>query len=437
MSLRVALPLLVAGALPACVSTPARVLVPGPQTAQAEVTQHRGRTCVTVGERADGCWDGVSLDGFAFSADGRFLAYPARTGNTWSMVHDGRAGAQWLGVGAPVLSADGHRLAYPAWDGRSWQVMVDGAAEPAFDAVLAGSLVFDPPGRRHAYAARRADSVHVIVDGSVGAGWDAVTRIAFSPSGEDVAWAGRRGGAAMFVINGTAGPAHNEISELVLDEGRYAYAARDGAMWRVLHGAVGPQENGGGAYGPYDRVAYLAIRGAVWFVAASGDRRAVVRDGAAHGWHEEVSAPVLGTAGDAWAYVASDGDASAVIVAGRVVGRWPFVGDLAIAADGGRHAFVAADTAGTEYVVDDRGAYAFERVIPETLHFSACGYWATLVLPAGRGGDLHVVVDGVVTETRLEWAAFVRLLRRPDPARALRDWVSSAAARSHAAMVCL
>jgi hypothetical protein len=435
VTVRSAVPALIAGALAACASAPARVIVPGPHPTQAEVTQHRGRTCVSVDARAHGCYDGVNLDGFVFSADGASSAYPVRVGGTWSVVHDGRMGAQWAGVGGPMLSADGRRLAYPAWDGRSWQVVVNGAAEAAYDAVLVGSLAFDPTGRRHAYAARRADSVHVVVDGEPGAGWDAVARITFSPSGDDVAWIGRRGAAAMVALNGTMGHAHDEISELVLVEGRYAYAARDGAVWSVVHVAL-PDVHGGGVYGPYDRVAHLALRESVWFVASRGNRSAVVHAGTAHGWHEEVSAPVLGDTRDAWAYVATDGDSSAAIVAGRVAGRWPFVGDAAIAADGRRYAFVAADSAGAEYVVDDAGSYAFERVVEGTLHFSPCGYWSALALPVAGTGALHLVIDGAVTETRLEWPALVRFLRRPDPGAALRNWVSSAAAWSPRAGGC-
>jgi hypothetical protein len=443
-------PMLLAVAGAACATGPARVIVPGPYPAQVAVTQQRNAACVAASTWTQ-CHDGVNLHTFAFSADGASLAYAAHSRGEWTVVHDGRAGAPWPGVGAPVLSADGRRVAYPAWDGRSWRVVVDGVAGPAWDELLVGSITFNAAGNRHAYAGRRAGAVHVVVDGAVSDAWDGVARIMFSPSGSAVAWVARNDASAMVVVNGIPGSLHDDVSELALDDGRYAYSARDGEAWWVIHDMYGPREDGsredgsredgsrgtGGwsAYGPYEAVSHVAVARSVWFVARRGDRAAAWRDGEALSWHDAVGAPVLGNAPDAWAYAARDAGASTMIVAGRTVGREAVIADVAISADAARYAFVASDSTGG-FIVDDAGRYPFARVVEATLRFSPCGYWSALVLPAGGAHELRVAVDGALTPVRLGAADLVRLARRAAPRGALQSWVASAAAHSRGTPQC-
>src|ERR1041385_9211416 len=84
------------------------------------VQKQKSLACVRVGAAEPNCHEAVSLEGMSLSDRGGSVAYPARVGQRWVVIHDGRAGAEWDGVGTPVLSPTGARVAYPAEGKQGW-----------------------------------------------------------------------------------------------------------------------------------------------------------------------------------------------------------------------------------------------------------------------------------------------------------------------------
>src|SRR3954465_6871064 len=151
-------------ALAACAPPPAWHAVSLDRAIHVTVQEQKSQSCVTVGSAAPRCHEAVSLPGMTLSSRGGSVAYPARSGDRWVVIHDGRAGPEWDAVGTPVLNADGARIAYPAMGRTGWSVVVDGDAGVAFDAIIAGTLCFDSTGAHVGYVARRADSSVVVID---------------------------------------------------------------------------------------------------------------------------------------------------------------------------------------------------------------------------------------------------------------------------------
>jgi len=397
------------------------------------VSSRGGRSCVVVASRPDGCFDGLAVRTLAFDATGAHVAYAARVGARWAVVRDGRAGALWDGVGAPVLSRDGSRLAYPAFANDRWRVVVDDVAGDAFDAILSGTLAFDPTGRRVMYAASRGDSVHVVVDGVTSPAWSGVGRLTFDGEGTHFAHAARKGRRWHVVVDGRPGPEHDEIGDVVLDSAspsradpgsrvQLAYAARDSGRWRVVADGI--------ASAPFDAVRALGRPPngeAIAFVARLDKREAVVRGGRIDRWHDAVEPPAFSLDGR-WGYVAHDGDSVSVMLDGRVAARAPWATDLAFGR-GARQAYVTTD-GDRMVVVDEVARHAFDLVVTGTLQFVGDGTaWACLAGDRARR-ELFVVVDGVRVGRPFDWSEIVRRMHDTDGAALVRGWVAAEAARA-------
>lgn len=104
---------------------------------------------------------------FVFAERGGGVAWVQQTGSTFRVMHNGRPGPSFDGVGPVVLSPDGSRCAYPALAGERWRVVVDGRGGPEFAAVEAP--VFSPDGAHVAYTASEGDGARLLVDGRAGA----------------------------------------------------------------------------------------------------------------------------------------------------------------------------------------------------------------------------------------------------------------------------
>ncbi len=418
--------MLVAGlTLGGCATLPPwRAVSPGLGTS-VEVSPRGKRACVAVDRRRDGCFDGVSIHAIAFSSTGGHTAYPVRAGDRWSIVRDGVRGREWSGVGAPVLNADGSRLAYPALDGVAWHLVVDERAGPPVDAVMEGSIVFDPTGRRLAYAARLGDSVHVLLDDTVSRGWDGVAGLAFSGDGSHVAYIARVAPRMMLVLDGKEEQSHSRIGEFALspDGSRWAYSMNDGRNWYSVENGV--------RVGPFASIRALAYSArTLSFVGRRDSVEALFINGAQRGgWYEAVERPVFDTTGGTWGFIATDRDSSNVYLGDSLVAREARAADLAIGANGRRYAYVAS-RGGAQTIVDDRGRHDLDMVIEGTLQFIESGSrWVCLAGDRQRR-QLFVVVDGAATTERLDWTEMVRMVQQPDAAGALRNWVSAAGSRA-------
>jgi hypothetical protein len=395
------------------------------------VSTREGRQCVSVAERPDGCFDGVSVGTLVFGG-GEHVAYAVQLGARWAIVHDGRVGSTWDGVGPPRLSPDGTRLAFPALDGERWRVVTDGEPGEEFDSVLAGTLQFDPTGRRVAFAGSRQGRAYAVVDGVRSRPWLRVAQLQFSPSGDHVGYAAGDSSGASVVIDGWVGPPHGEIGELVLGGTRQptaewgspagsAYAARERGPWRVrVDGAAGPG---------FDSVRELVMLpdGGAAYVAGRDGQEGLARDGRVDRWHERVVAVAFADDGR-WGYVAEDGALAQVIVGGSVAAEGPWATDLAFG-HGQRHAYVVGAGEGA-LVVDESGPHAFDLVVSETLQYVAGGRaWACLAGDRDRQ-ELFVVADGVRLGRPFDWSEIVRQTRQGSGARVVRAWVAAEAERA-------
>lgn len=410
--------------LAGCARTPAGWLAISPDLrTPVKITAYGKRACVTVDERNDGCFDGVSIHAIAFSRSGGHTAYPVRIGARWAVVRDGKFGATWDGVGVPVLNADGSRLAYAALAGGAWRAVVDEMPGVPFDAIMERSITFDASGRHLAYAARRGDSVHVVVDESAGRGWDAVARLAFADDGEHVAYVARAGTQTMLVVDEHAGQPHEIVGDFALgrDGESWAYAMRDSTGWHVVE-----RTSRSGPFSEVRALVFAPATGGLSFVARKASLEAVFLAGMpGPRWHGAVDAPVFSASGRRWGYVARGPDNAEVFIDGVLLTREEHARDLAIGADGVRYAFVAGNGEALA-IVDDRGRHELDIVIDGTLQFIAGGSrWVCLAGDRGRR-ELYVVLDGTATSRRLDWSEMVRLVQLPGAENALRDWVAAA-----------
>ncbi|MBK7773198.1 MAG: hypothetical protein IPI43_03540 [Sandaracinaceae bacterium] len=189
-----------------------------------EVLDRRGRQRVVV-DGVEGPWyDAVGVASLVFTADGH-VAYPARVGSHWHMVHDGRVGPAHDGVGEAVLSPDGTHLIYAAARGERWTVVVDGHEQGEWSALQSGSLRLTPgpsagPARRAlrwSFIGYRGEDAFVVVDGNVAGPFDAASPALLDPRRS--AFATVRHERARVFIDGAAGVPFAQVRDLQLVEG--------------------------------------------------------------------------------------------------------------------------------------------------------------------------------------------------------------------------
>jgi hypothetical protein len=413
--------------LPACGVPPAWTGLSPDRSTMLTVVARGPWACVSIGDRPDACYDGVSIDGVVFSERGQHVAYSAQAGTRWTVVRDGVPGAMWDGVGTPVLSSDGARLAYPALDGEHWRVVVDSDAGPPFDAIISGTLGFGVDGRTFGYLGQRAESVYAVVDGAIGEGWNEATRLTLGANGRS-AYVARRGPLTTFVLNGERGPWHDAIGDFaVADDGApWAYAARQQMSWYVIDRYS--------RWGPFDSaraVAFVPETGALSFVAHTNGSEIVFLDGVEVRRHDSVDSPVFSRSGAHWGYVAQHQGRALVFIDGALLAEEDNASDLVLSGDGRRFSYLARRGTTTE-IVDERGRYRFDFVIDGTLQFLSDGRWTCLAGDRTRR-QLRVIVDGAASSRVVHWSELVTLARRGQE-RGLRALVAAEAKLAYVKM---
>jgi hypothetical protein len=394
-----------------------------------EVAEWQDRSCVRHAKWGRWCFDGVAVREVVFSPDSRHVAYPARFGERWTVVHDGEVGAMWDGVGPPVFSRAGGRLAYAVLDGSDWRVVADGAPGEPFDSLYAGSITFDPTGTRIAYAAGRDGWSYVVVDGEQGPRYGGIGKITFSPDGSRVAYAALEGDAAVIVVDHIARGQYQAIGEVEFSDvgGRMAYAIYRPDGWFVIDG-----ETSLGPYASLDHLAYRPSDSLLTFVADVAGGQVVIAGGAPGPVFASVEPPVFSRTDKAWGYIGHDSAQSTVVVNGDVLRREAFAGSLAFSPEGNRLAYIAS-SGDDVVVVDDIGRHSFDLVIDGTLVFSRDGrVWGCLAGDRDRR-RLFVTVEGVFDAPAFDWSEFMRIAWRkslePDSdapsTDELRAWVSA------------
>ena len=423
-----------------------------------------------------------------FSDDGERVAFVAQKGRKHVVVVDGHEGPEYDDLREDIVfSPDGGRVAYVARKGRERIAVVDGQDGPAYDDIGTGSPVFSGDGSRVAYHARKDGKWLVVRDGEEGPCYDDILSLVLSHDGEHMAYSARRGHKQVAVIDGREGPRYDVISDLgLLAQGeRTAYAALQGTSWRIVtdgqasspyadawiadccfwtdHVAYAAQSRGkwavyvdGRVTFPCDgigrnslvvgwdgqRTAYVARRGAKWFVvvndekgpafdliwcktdwryaaryAVFGERAARVVEargqvllqaqavelddyhGTRHRWlrHWEMDVtstgpPVFSTEGKRWGYEARKGSKWVMVLDGQVGQGYDSIGfrTLTFSPDEQHAAYVAARDGRELVVLDGWEGPEYDRIAEHGPFFREDG---TLEFLGWRGGQVyHVTV---------------------------------------------
>ena len=431
------------------------------------VREKFGRQFVLRDGKPDPVFDAIAVEGIAFSADGRHLAYPARRGGRWCVVLDGKPGPFWEGIGLVQFGPNAKNPVYAGLDHGQWQMIVDGRHEPAMDSMLSGSLVFSPDGNHIAYAGIISDRAHVVRDGLLGAEYDGLGRLAFSNDSQHLLYVARLGFRVCIVMDGQKGLAYEDIVEPMFDplSKRLAYAAKIGQEWFVvLDEKRGPSfdavkgltfDLSGKRFvyvgiragfasvildGKQDKAYERILPGSLCFsldgqrfafVALQSNRMAVVVDGVPGPWSEQVSNPIFHPCGGKLLYVESNQQKSRVIMDGIPGPEWDWVGQLSFGY--GCHLGYLVRSGKWMRVLIDNQEFKVDMAIDGTFVFSDDGrHWACLA------GDtehrkLFVIVDTPNIRRPFDWEELVGEIQRLpsgllDSSQAdlrLRQWVKA------------
>jgi Tol biopolymer transport system component len=289
---------------------------------------------VRIGALYGPLYDGIGVD--ALSLCGNHIAYPARRGTRWLVVHDGHELGFWSGVGELAFSPDGARLAFSAERDGEWQVVVDGTAGPRFESIFAHSLTWRADGVSLAYAATRAGRAHAVLDQVPGPPFDGVGRLAFG--GVRFAYVGRMGTTSSLVLDGIAGAPEKQIGEFAFspDGAHLAYVVgRGDEEWIVLD----RQKVAGRGQGHFSFL-HVDDRGGLTFVISSSGWARLVRLFEVGPTYAAIPELVVTPAGR-WAYLAREGNFVRAVLDGVPQPACEWASNLVASPDGKRLAYLA------------------------------------------------------------------------------------------------
>jgi dipeptidyl aminopeptidase/acylaminoacyl peptidase len=354
------------------------------------VLEDRDGQQVVAGDAAGTVYGGIGIEELTVTADGRHLAYPARVGERWTVVHDGHELGRWSGVGELRFSPDGSRLAFSVERDGHWYVVVDGRAGPELDGIFAETLQWSANGRALVYAGSRQGLAHVVLDQALGPAFDGIGRLIVGDAGTRTIYAGRRADG-WHVIDGTsAGPACPSIVELAMspNQQHVAYVSRSEPDEGLVVDSVG------GAPYRQGRVSSLFVddRGRLTFVATRDGSARVVHDAVAGPLFDEITKLVVTRAGH-YAYLGRRGAQTVAMVDGTAHTSGDAIEDLSVAPDGRRFAFLLRRDKQWIVVCDGRQV-TFDRAIAGSLVWSRDSrHWGVL---AGEidSRRIFISVDG-------------------------------------------
>jgi hypothetical protein len=355
--------------------------------AWVEVLEDSRGQRVKVGGVSGPRYDGIGVDALALSREGNHVAYPARRGNTWLVVHDGRELGPWSGVGELAFSPDGARLAFSVEQDHGWQVVVDGRPGPRFEAIFARSLAWSSDGVSLAYAASLAGHARAVFNQVSGPPLDGVGRLAFA--GSHSVYVGRLGAASFLVLDGIAGPPVEWIGEIAFspNQNHLAYVAGSGDEEHIALD--------GRAFAGNGHVSLLHVddQGTPTFVASSRGISQLVRQGEVGPAYAAIPELVVTRAGR-WAYLAKDGAAMRAIVDGVPSAPWAWAGNLVASPDGGHVAYLARRQ-GHTLVMSDGVETPADAVVDGSLVWSRDSrHWAC-VAGDPKSRAIFVSIDGI------------------------------------------
>jgi hypothetical protein len=135
---------------------------------------------------------------------GNHLAYQATLGKKGFAVLDGKVSPMYDDIASIQFSPDGVDWAYSAKTGNTWQIIFNGRAGPAYDLVLY-NVVFSQNSRHWAYWATNQNKQFVVSDGKPGPKYDlspSYSRLIYSRDGEHQAYVACRNRKEVMVVDG-------------------------------------------------------------------------------------------------------------------------------------------------------------------------------------------------------------------------------------------
>jgi hypothetical protein len=354
------------------------------------VVEGRDGQRVEVGERSGRWYGGVGIDDLAWSHDGRHLAYPARAGQQWTVVLDGRELGRWSSVGELRFAPAGDGLAFAVERDGRFAVAVGEATGPWLDGILADTLAWSATGAVLVYAGFQQGFAHVVWNGRLGPAFDGLSRLVLGARGTRLLYAGRRADRWHVVDGDRVGPPYARIAELALspDQAHAAYVWIDGAReGLVVDGDALPPFEGG-------HVSDLSVdeAGRPTFVATRTDGACVVRRGVAQPVAAQIDHLSV-TAADRYAYAARAERGWVVLIDGQARASGDAVEELVASPDGRR--FVCLLRRGAKWVLGcDASERAFDRVVAGSLAWSRDSRHFGAI--AGQAGSrrIFISVDG-------------------------------------------
>jgi Periplasmic component of the Tol biopolymer transport system len=344
---------------------------------------------VKIGAAAGPRYDGIGIDALALSQQGNHVAYPARRGSAWLVVHDGRELGPWNGVGELAFSPDGARLAFSVERDGGWHVVVDGKAGPRFEAIFAHSLTWSPDGMALAYAASLAGHARAVLNQVPGPPLDGVGRLVFG--GSHSTYVGRIGTLSFLVLDGAAGPPAEWIGEIAFSPSgaHVAYVAGAGDEERIV---IDGREVEGSEKG-HVSLLHVDDHGAPTFVVSSRGLARLVRHTEIGPAYAAISELVVTPAGR-WAYLAREGESMRAILEGGQSPPCEWAGNLVASPDGKRFAYLARRQ-GRTVVVGEGRETPVDGVVDGSLVWSRDSrHWAC-VAGDPKTRAIFVSVDGI------------------------------------------
>jgi len=339
-----------------------------------------------------------------FADKGGGVVYVAGKDDKNYVVHNGRSGSLYEGIGDVALSPDGRRIAYSAIADGKWCMVVDGKAGEPF--TLVESPQFSPDGRHVAYQVMKGDVWHLIADATVNTSAKARYREhKFSGDSAHLAYidnADEKGNRRLVVSDTTFKRKliiDTGVTVMTLNDDRTAIAAvsRDSAgRERVIQFNIAkPDAVTRGA--DYDKVSRLLFAPAGTDLAYFGERQGRMY-GVFNGQEEVLpegvtpKTPVINQAGKSVGVLMSANNTVSLYQMFRDSGRKGNVYDeaewLVYSSDGAVSAFAARKGKSWSVVVNGKEGPKFDRVV--TPRFSPDGKF--LVYRARKEGKRFVVV---------------------------------------------
>jgi Tol biopolymer transport system component len=256
-------------------------------------TVSRGGKQFVVVDGSEGMqYDSIG-DGPIFSLDGNHITYTAKLSDKWFVVTNARQGVdskvQDCNDRFPILSPDGTRVVYQCKRGNKVCISIDGFADKAYDRIT--HVKFSPDSNHLAYTAWMADEMRTVIDGVEGQKYDAVGDFLFSPDSCRYAY-GALGGSEQFVVvdglegrkyeaqgNTTKPPVFSPDSRhvsYIVESNNKAWVVVDeveGSHYdQIWKDRLGGSDNWDKSlvFSPDGRIAYWAKQGRMWRIVVDG-----------------------------------------------------------------------------------------------------------------------------------------------------------------------